>query len=145
MATHSSVLAWRIPWTEEPGRLQSRRSQRVRHDRAWDEHSTYVPGGGGFTEGKAPERWLGLGDLCHLIKKDAFQELTRQRKGGMWEGPARPSIWGPSREAPEWAPHRELVSFRQRDHHLHFLIAFSSEHSLWGLLSSTGFWHRHFM
>ena len=32
MATHSSVLAWRIPWTEEPGRLQSIGSQRVRHD-----------------------------------------------------------------------------------------------------------------
>ena len=31
MATHSSVLAWRIPWTEEPGRLQSMRSQRVGH------------------------------------------------------------------------------------------------------------------
>ena len=29
MATHVSVLAWRIPWTEEPGRLQSRGSQRV--------------------------------------------------------------------------------------------------------------------
>ena len=32
MATHSSVLAWRIPWTEEPSRLQSMASQRVRHD-----------------------------------------------------------------------------------------------------------------
>ena len=32
MATHSSILAWRIPWTEEPGRLQSRGSQRVGHD-----------------------------------------------------------------------------------------------------------------
>ena len=32
MATHSSVLAWRIPWTEEPGRLQSTGSQRVGHD-----------------------------------------------------------------------------------------------------------------
>jgi len=32
MATHSSILAWEIPWTEEPGRLQSMRSQRVRHD-----------------------------------------------------------------------------------------------------------------
>ena len=29
MATHSSILAWKIPWTEEPGRLQSMRSQRV--------------------------------------------------------------------------------------------------------------------
>ena len=32
MATHSSILAWRIPWTEEPGGLQSTGSQRVRHD-----------------------------------------------------------------------------------------------------------------
>ena len=32
MATHSSILVWRIPWTEEPGGLQSRGSQRVRHD-----------------------------------------------------------------------------------------------------------------
>ena len=32
MATHSSILAWRIPWTEEPGGLQSSGSQRVRHD-----------------------------------------------------------------------------------------------------------------
>ena len=32
MATHSSVLAWRIPWTEELGGLQSIGSQRVRHD-----------------------------------------------------------------------------------------------------------------
>ena len=32
METHSSILAWGIPWTEEPGRLQSRGSQRVGHD-----------------------------------------------------------------------------------------------------------------
>ena len=32
MATHSSTLAWKIPWMEEPGRLQSMESQRVRHD-----------------------------------------------------------------------------------------------------------------
>ena len=34
MATHSSILAWRTPWTEEPGGLQSTGSQRVRHDEA---------------------------------------------------------------------------------------------------------------
>ena len=34
MATHSSILAWRIPWTEEPGGIQSMESQRVRHDRS---------------------------------------------------------------------------------------------------------------
>ena len=34
MATHSSILAWKIPWTEEPGGLQSVGSQRVKHDLA---------------------------------------------------------------------------------------------------------------
>ena len=32
MTTHSSILAWRTPWTEEPGRLESMRLQRVGHD-----------------------------------------------------------------------------------------------------------------
>ena len=40
MATHSSILAWRIPWTEEHGRLQSLRSQRVRHD--WATNTSFV-------------------------------------------------------------------------------------------------------
>ena len=39
MATHSSVLAWRIPWTEEPGGLQSMGSQRVRHN--WGTEHTH--------------------------------------------------------------------------------------------------------
>ena len=34
MATHSSILAWEIPWTEEPGGLQSMGSQRVEHNLA---------------------------------------------------------------------------------------------------------------
>ena len=41
MATHSGILAWRIPWTEEPGGLQSMESQRVRHDRV-TEHTHAV-------------------------------------------------------------------------------------------------------
>ena len=32
MATHSSIIAWRIPWTQEPGKLQSMGSQTVGHD-----------------------------------------------------------------------------------------------------------------
>ena len=40
MATHSSTLAWKIPWTEEPGRLLSMGSQRVRHDWATSLHFT---------------------------------------------------------------------------------------------------------
>ena len=35
MATHSSILAWKIPWTEEPGRLQSMGSQRVGHNKTF--------------------------------------------------------------------------------------------------------------
>ena len=41
MATHSSILAWRIPWTEEPDGPQSTGSQRVGHDRE-TKHSTYM-------------------------------------------------------------------------------------------------------
>ena len=50
MATHSSILAWTIPCTEEPGRLQSMGSQRIRHDRVTITHShsllqeTFHPG-----------------------------------------------------------------------------------------------------
>ena len=39
MATHSSILAWRIPWTEEPGRLQSMEQQRVRRDWTTNTHT----------------------------------------------------------------------------------------------------------
>jgi len=38
LSTHPSILAWRIPWTEEPGKLQSIESQRVRHDLATNRH-----------------------------------------------------------------------------------------------------------
>ena len=41
MATHSSILAWKIPWMEEPGRLQSTESQRVGHD--WATSLTGLP------------------------------------------------------------------------------------------------------
>ena len=41
MATHSSILAWKIPWTEKPGGLQSVGSQRVGHDFTFT--FTYVP------------------------------------------------------------------------------------------------------
>ena len=39
MATHSSILAWRIPWTEEPGGLQSMGSQRVGYNGAANTHA----------------------------------------------------------------------------------------------------------
>ena len=48
MATHSSILAWAIPWTEEPGGLQSMGSQRVRHDGGTNTSTTWLlaPGSG---------------------------------------------------------------------------------------------------
>ena len=41
IATHFSILAWRIPWTEEPGRLQSKRSQRNMTEQSMDTHDRY--------------------------------------------------------------------------------------------------------
>ena len=48
MATYSSILAWRIPWTEEPGRLQSMGLQRVKHDLVTEQQQqdVYTVGGG---------------------------------------------------------------------------------------------------
>ena len=42
MATHSSILVWKIPWTEEPDGLQSMGSQRVRHDSMMEQHETQM-------------------------------------------------------------------------------------------------------
>ena len=55
MATHSSILAWRIPWTEEPGGLQSMGLQRVGHD--W---ATFI-----FTFKANGEPWR-LKDALHI-------------------------------------------------------------------------------
>ena len=42
IATHSSILSWRIPWTEEPGGLQSMGLQRVRHDWVTNTHTQNI-------------------------------------------------------------------------------------------------------
>ena len=59
MATHSSILTWRIPWTEEPGRLHSMESQRVEHDSAiiTSHHTTGgFPGGASGKESACQSR-----------------------------------------------------------------------------------------
>ena len=48
MAAHSSILAWRIPWTEEPGRLQSMGSQKVGHD--WATNTFQFSDGGALIQ-----------------------------------------------------------------------------------------------
>ena len=62
-ATHSSILSWRIPWTEEPGGLQSMGSQRVRHD--W---VTFTSG----TSGMESERWIQI--LTSLLSRESSRE-----------------------------------------------------------------------
>ena len=58
MATHSSILAWRIPWTKEPGGLQSMGLQRVRHDGATFTLFQYVMGNSMFLEPSLVNRSL---------------------------------------------------------------------------------------
>ena len=67
MTTHFSTLAWRIPWTEEPGRLQSMGSQRVRHDWVSFTH-TKCPGLRFVTWGEAqsPDLLLSPGQGCPI-------------------------------------------------------------------------------
>ena len=52
-ATHSSILAWRIPWTEEPGGLKSKGSKRIRHD--WETNTFNEKTGGQFSMGRPSE------------------------------------------------------------------------------------------
>ena len=64
MVTHSSILAWRIPWTEKPGRLQSTGSQRVGHDSARAQAKTDYSGqykgpGPSALQEKIPQRQKG--------------------------------------------------------------------------------------
>ena len=68
VATHSSILAWKILWTEEPGRLQSMWLQRVRHDLATEQQhlnkqdfiNLFVLTWGKFLGGTCPEQRLPL-------------------------------------------------------------------------------------
>ena len=61
MATHSSLLAWKIPWTEWPGGLQSMGSQRVKHDWATEHEHACIPHQSGWfwiSESGRPENWV---------------------------------------------------------------------------------------
>ena len=90
MAPHSSTLAWKIPWMEEPGRLQSMGSGRVRHDwvtslslftflhwrRKWQPTPVFLPGESqgwgslvaaiyGVTQSRTRLKWLGSSSCTH--------------------------------------------------------------------------------
>ena len=95
MAPHSSTLAWKIPWMEEPGRLQSMGSLRVKHDRATSFHFSLSCIGEGNgnpwqpTPVFLPGESQGQGSLvgCHLWGRtesdttEATQQQQEQRRG----------------------------------------------------------------
>ena len=105
MATHSSILAWEIPWTEEPGSLQSTGSQRVGHD-CVTSHYSYVYNG-------CLQRLHLKGDRKTLKNKN-----DRKAKSGLWFGndktypqsslAKRPSrLWMESNSRKSWvSPHQ---------------------------------------
>ena len=64
MATHSSILAWEIPWTEEPGELQSMGLQRVNHDLATKQQKQQQHN---FSRNAVPFDLQGLQHSCFIF------------------------------------------------------------------------------
>ena len=76
MASHSSILAWRIPWTEKPGGLQSTGSHRVRHDRLYFHRAQ---GTAGRLEGRKNSLIEGAASgKSHRKRGDRSERLPRQ-------------------------------------------------------------------
>ena len=74
MATHSSILAWKIPWTEEPFGIQSMESQRVRHD--WEFKPSTSLWGKGKSELKVclrPSQHLWAGQRRQILASETCQ------------------------------------------------------------------------
>ena len=78
MATHSSTLAWKIPWTEEPGRLQSMGSLRVRHDWATSLSLSCIGEGNGTHSSVLAWRIPGTGE------PDGMPSVGSHRVGQDW-------------------------------------------------------------
>ena len=75
MTTYSSILAWRIPWTEEPAELQSMGSQRVRHDWATNTHFFFFQ-----TLGERVMSICAFSVLATLLGSGWAHDLTRLRR-----------------------------------------------------------------
>ena len=108
MATHSSILAWKIPWTQEPGGLQSMGLQRVRHSRA----RTHV----------CSLCWLGIwvwlsnvlltqgpSQACSQLKLKSSQGSTREKQSS----PSLLCCWQDTGPCGSWlkSPHKMVVCF----------------------------------
>ena len=75
MATHSSILAWKIPWTEEPGWLQSMGSQKVGHNRATNIYM-YLSFGDGNSEDKVRGGSEQIPEGLHLLYYDDLIDIS---------------------------------------------------------------------
>ena len=97
MTPHSSILAWKIPWMEEPGRLQSMGSRRVEHDwatslslftfmhqrRKWQPTPVFLPG-----ESQGQGSLVG----CHLwscTESDTTEATWQQQHVDVWQKPIK--------------------------------------------------------
>ena len=77
MATHSSILAWRIPWTEEPGGLQSIKLQRVGHDWSYLVHApTHIIGMGYIYDRKTIAAFFVVVVVWHVGSSSPTKDLT---------------------------------------------------------------------
>ena len=84
MATHSSTLAWKIPWTEERGKLQSMGSQRVRHDWLTSLHFILILS---YKINGYNKRWSSSYDSALLMQGAQVWSLVRQLEP---QGSSRP-------------------------------------------------------
>ena len=86
VATHFSILAWRIPWSEEPGGLQSMRSQRVGHDQSDLVHVLHIGRHGFLLHGQSYHKDLSIPravaccghGISHCMQEELGKTLTAQ-------------------------------------------------------------------
>ena len=89
MSTHSSSLPWRIPWTEEPGRLQTMASQRVRYN--WATNTSYTPTTALFLNQNATEiKEIIFSEYNHM--KQWLKEALNAGVWSHWVSPTQPNI-----------------------------------------------------
>ena len=116
MATDSSVLAWKIPWTEEPGRLQSMGSRRVRHD--WTSLSLFFSctgeGNGNplqYSRLENPmdgEAWWAA---VYGVARTRLKRLSSSGSRPWVEEPGRLQSMGSQRVGHDWATSLSLYTF----------------------------------
>ena len=107
MATHSSVLAWRIPWTEEPGGLWSKGSQRVGHN-CCDAHS-----GHGIPINSAHEEGSSCGYYCYARSKLSVERRRHGEHGVQGQG-VDLEHWGGGKTPGPWRGRGALQTERGR-------------------------------